>query len=73
MKIPEDVSVVGFDDVEDAKHLVPALTTMHIPKFDLGRASCSLLDEQFANPEGISKIVCLNAYLVERDSVEKNI
>ena len=36
LSIPEDVSVVGFDDVPLAAHFDPPLTTIHVPAHDLG-------------------------------------
>jgi DNA-binding LacI/PurR family transcriptional regulator len=44
LKIPQDVSVIGFDDVESAAFVTPALTSAGIPKFELGaRAVTALL------------------------------
>jgi LacI family transcriptional regulator, repressor for deo operon, udp, cdd, tsx, nupC, and nupG len=36
LKVPEDVSVVGFDDQQIAELFDPPLTTVHIPRFDIG-------------------------------------
>ena len=45
LKVPEDVTVTGFDDIEQAFHQRPALTTAHQPIFDLAyRAGEILLD-----------------------------
>lgn len=37
LRIPDDISVIGFDDVSLGKYLRPPLTTVHLPAFDLGR------------------------------------
>lgn len=50
LSIPGDVAVVGYDDVPIAAHTSPPLTTMAIPKAELGRAAAHLLLEQLQNP-----------------------
>src|SRR3712207_1288400 len=42
LKVPEDISVAGFDDIEFAAVAEPALTTIHQPRreLEIGRASC---------------------------------
>jgi len=43
LRIPEDVSVVGFDDTESAVMVAPALTSVRQPLAEMGRMSVSLL------------------------------
>jgi LacI family transcriptional regulator len=43
LSVPEDVSVVGFDDVEYASIVTPALTTVRQPLAEMGRTAVSLL------------------------------
>ncbi|QKV20643.1 LacI family DNA-binding transcriptional regulator [Oricola thermophila] len=43
VKVPEDVSVVGFDDIEIARHFIPTLTTIRQPRTELGVAAGRLL------------------------------
>ncbi|RAU30165.1 DNA-binding transcriptional regulator CytR [Pantoea sp. RIT413] len=46
MRIPQDLSIVGFDDIELARYYEPPLTTVAQPRFDIGReAMLLLLDE----------------------------
>jgi DNA-binding LacI/PurR family transcriptional regulator len=50
LKVPQDLSVVGFDDMPEAKFFRPALTTVHLDFFGLGRQCvqrllCLILDE----------------------------
>ncbi|WP_275002282.1 LacI family DNA-binding transcriptional regulator [Promicromonospora iranensis] len=43
VSVPDDVSVVGFDDVDGSGHFIPPLTTVRQPFVDLGRRSVALL------------------------------
>jgi len=45
LRVPEDVSIVGFDDIELARVVVPELTTVHVPHREMGRrAAIALID-----------------------------
>jgi LacI family transcriptional regulator len=43
VRVPRDISVVGYDDLPFARRLAPALTTVHQPKYRLGRTAAELL------------------------------
>lgn len=70
LRVPEDVAVVGFDDVELATLIVPALTTVRIPLLELGRRAADLvLDAIEAPSERYSaQTDVLPVELVQRDS-----
>lgn len=46
VKVPEDVSVIGFDDLEIAAHFIPPLTTIHQPRATIGRTAARMLLER---------------------------
>jgi LacI family transcriptional regulator len=68
-KVPEDFSLVGFDDITIAPLTTPPITTIHVDRFALGRIAVQLLLGRIHNPERpvIKSIVGVS--LVERASV----
>ncbi|GAA4440193.1 LacI family DNA-binding transcriptional regulator [Actinokineospora soli] len=67
-RVPEDVSVVGYDDIELTQHTDPALTTVRQPVVDQARTMTELLLLQIGgHPPGDP--VVLPTELVDRDSV----
>jgi len=43
LRIPEDISVTGFDNIKLAQFCYPALTTVHIPRDQIGQYICEVL------------------------------
>lgn len=69
--VPDDLSVIGYDDIKLAEYICPALTTIHQAKFNLGqKAFDTLLDKVQSNREE-SVEINLEPTLVIRDSVSK--
>jgi LacI family transcriptional regulator len=50
LRVPEDISVIGFDDTELSRHATPPLTTMRIYSRDMARAAARRLLERVENP-----------------------
>ncbi|MNU95661.1 Catabolite control protein A [compost metagenome] len=71
IKVPDDISVVGFDDREFSSYLTPSLTTMRLPLHEMGieaiRTLISVLNED-SSEEHNKKLSCK---LIERRSVKK--
>ncbi len=68
VRVPEDVAVVGFDDLPEAMVTFPFLTVVAQPAFELGRESVALLLHRLANPDGPAREVVLPTRLVIRRS-----
>ncbi|MHB8127543.1 MAG: LacI family DNA-binding transcriptional regulator [Mobilitalea sp.] len=66
LKVPEDISVVGFDDLPIAAQLTPSLTTIRQDRTDLGKSAFLLLDGLIHNVT-ISKLL-LRAKFIQRES-----
>jgi len=67
--VPEDISIIGYDDTYIAANTRPALTTMHVDTVAMGRAAVHLLSLRFENPESARMTLTIHPTLVERESV----
>lgn len=68
-RVPEDVSIIGYDDTYLATSVHPALTTMHVDTIAMGRAAVQLLALRVANPDSARMTLTIHPWLVERQSV----
>lgn len=70
IRTPEDVSIIGYDDLDIAEYYVPALTTIHQPRAKLGiLAAHTLLS--LINGSDIQQLKPIEPWLVKRDSTAK--
>ena len=74
-RVPNDCSVIGFDDVPQAALCSPAITTIHQPLLDMGSLAANLVLDAIAAPKPASAqanlLHLLPPALVERDSTQK--
>jgi LacI family transcriptional regulator len=68
LRIPEDVSILGFDDIPQAAMVRPALTTVRQPLEQMGRLATQMLIDQLKNPEKEIGRIELPTQLIVRDS-----
>jgi len=68
LKVPDDISVVGFDDIDLASSVEPKLTTVHQPIREIARMSAELLIKQLENKSISVREVVIDHSLVIRDS-----
>lgn len=67
LSVPEDLSIVGFDDIFFAERLHPPLTTVHQPKTELGRDAMNLLIALLRG-EHVEKVETVRGQLIVRGS-----
>lgn len=68
LRVPDDLSVVGFDDILIAEYTQPALTTVAVPRTEIGKAAFQALWAMMNNPTGMGLEVRLGTRLVTRQS-----
>jgi LacI family transcriptional regulator len=68
LRVPEDLAVVGFDDIQLAPLLSPSLTTIRQDRLGLGLAAARALVQQIENPDVIPPVLTLPVELVVRSS-----
>lgn len=71
IRVPEDLSVIGFDNVETSRITSPTITTIGQPAFQLGQQSCAMLIEKISNPYISRRNLLLDTELIIRDSTRK--
>ncbi len=67
-RIPETLSVIGFDDIDSARQLTPSLTTMAVDKVGMGRRAIDVLDFRIQWPDAAPTVTTLLPNLVLRES-----
>ncbi|QKJ89188.1 Ribose operon repressor [Paramixta manurensis] len=69
LSIPQDMAVMGYDDIELARYMTPPLTTIHQPKDELGELAIDTLIHRLNDPGVAQQTLVLTPELVERHSV----
>lgn len=67
-RVPEDVSVIGFDDIKAAAFTLPRLTTINQPLEEMGRVATKNLLDRIQNAVGARDEIMIEPKLVVRES-----
>lgn len=71
MSVPDDISIIGFDDIELASYVTPKLTTIRQNCEEMGKVAVDLLIEQIENKEKLKINKVIPVELIRRDSCKK--
>ena len=70
--VPQDISLVGFDDVEANNMLRPPLTTIRVPKIEMGVEALKLIVNTLKNKKSMHKKMLVPVELIVRESTTVN-
>src|SRR5690625_3919266 len=69
LSIPDEIALIGFDDSTWSEALLPPLTTIKHPGYELGVNAAELLIKRLSNSASSTMNIVLNPELVARESV----
>lgn len=73
LAIPEDISLIGFDDIQMSGFTTPALTTLHAPAYEMGYYGAKILCQIMKQGTTCGMRIKLPCRLIERESCKKQI
>ena len=68
IKVPDQVAVMGFDNILESKVISPELTTIHVKKDVMAKTAMDILLRKISDQEGHNSGVLINTEVVERNS-----
>jgi LacI family transcriptional regulator len=68
VRVPDDIALVGFDNIQISSYLTPALTTVHVPKMKLGVHAVRMMVDQATRKDDLPISLVLPTELVIRES-----
>lgn len=68
MRVPDDISIIGFDDIDSAAYQNPSLTTVRQPLREMGRLAAKTLLEKIARSDSAPMNIRLEPELIVRES-----
>lgn len=71
VNVPEDISIVGFDNIELSEMVTPSLTTVEQPDYEMGRMASNILLDRLSGKNTENIDIVLQPKLIERHSTTK--
>ena len=69
LRIPQDISIMGYDDIELARYLFPSLSTISQPKAELGKLAVETLLQRIQEPNENYRTLVLEPTCILRESI----
>ena len=70
IKVPDDISIIGYDNTQAAEMSYPALTTLAQPLYEMGQKSVEMIIKKISSNDEV-KSITMPFKIVERDTVKK--
>ncbi|BCL69325.1 HTH-type transcriptional repressor purR [Vibrio nigripulchritudo MADA3029] len=71
LRVPDDISIIGYDNIELSGYFSPPLTTVHQPKRRVGKTAFEILLQRIKDKEHDKRIFEMHPEIIERSSVKK--
>lgn len=71
LAVPDDISLIGFDDLSFATIANPPLTTMHVPNQEMGEMAVQSILDVINKPSDYTRVLHIGTSLIERKSVRQ--
>jgi LacI family gluconate utilization system Gnt-I transcriptional repressor len=68
LRLPQDIAIAGYDDLEIAGQMTPSLTTVRIPRFDIGVRAAEMIDLALAGRRPAEPVSDMGFEIIWRDS-----
>ena len=68
LRVPEDIAITGYDDLDLAAHIRPALSTVRIPRFEIGVRAAEMIDEALAGRPIAERSIDMGFRIMWRES-----
>lgn len=70
-RVPEDIQIIGFDDIPFSELTVPKLTTIKQPAYEMGQTAAKMLHQLITDEIITENVVTLPVELMSRDTLRK--
>jgi LacI family repressor for deo operon, udp, cdd, tsx, nupC, and nupG len=70
-KLPEDLSIIGLDDIDLASRVTPTLTTIALPRYEIGKLAMNSLLNLIRSPAQLNNNQIVTASLIIRKSTSR--
>jgi LacI family transcriptional regulator, gluconate utilization system Gnt-I transcriptional repressor len=68
ISVPKDLAIVGFDDQQIATQVVPRLTTVHVPRYQIGLKAAEMLLQALDNPKAKKRVIDVGFEIADRET-----